>query len=207
MDEPLSNLDALLRVKMRSEIKKLQESLKVTTIYVTHDQVEAMSMADRIAVINEGRIMQLGTPIDLYDRPENIFVAGFIGAPPMNFVEGSLVEEANDYLFVTDEFKLSLGLELGELVKKNARSTEIILGFRPEHAKILTKPEPNTIKAKVYVIEPLGRDIIVNVKVGGRLYKIIASPDIVLKPGQDIWLKLYMDKIHIFDKKSEKAII
>ncbi|HIQ03636.1 MAG TPA: ABC transporter ATP-binding protein [Desulfurococcales archaeon] len=207
MDEPLSNLDAKLRVLMRAELKRLQKELGITTIYVTHDQVEAMSMADRIAVMNAGRLQQYGTPNELYHKPANLFVAGFIGAPPMNFIEGSFVEEPNDYLFVTSDFKLSLGLELGELVKKGMKSTEIILGFRPEHAKILTKPEPNTIKAKVYVVEPLGRDLIVNVKIGSGLYKVIAPPDMAVKPGQDIWLKLDMDKIHIFDKKTEKAII
>ena len=185
----------------------MQKELGITTIYVTHDQVEAMSMADRIAVMNAGRLQQYGTPNELYHKPANLFVAGFIGAPPMNFIEGSFVEEPNDYLFVTSDFKLSLGLELGELVKKGMKSTEIILGFRPEHAKILTKPEPNTIKAKVYVVEPLGRDLIVNVKIGSGLYKVIAPPDMAVKPGQDIWLKLDMDKIHIFDKKTEKAII
>ena len=205
LDEPLSNLDAKLRVIMRAELKKLQKELKVTTIYVTHDQVEAMSMADKIAVMNAGKLQQYAEPSELYNKPANLFVAGFIGSPPMNFVEGSVREVNGEYYFDSEHFKLKLPSEIGELV--SSRTSEVIMGFRPENAKIIKEELPSTIQGKVYVVEPLGKDVIVNVKIGEILVKILARPGIEIAPGQSIWLQLNMSKIHFFEKHTGKAII
>jgi len=209
MDEPLSNLDAKLRVLMRAEIKKLQKELKITTIYVTHDQVEAMSMADRIAVMNEGKLQQFSTPDELYNKPINVFVAGFIGAPPMNLIDATFVEKSDGYYVDAGSFQLKLREDLGVIVKKNLTSTEIIFGIRPEHLIISTTPaEPDrSIEGLVYVLEPLGRDLIVNVKIGEHIIKAIANPGLTLTPGQKVWLVIDYDKIHIFDKKTEIAVI
>ncbi len=205
LDEPLSNLDAKLRVLMRAEIKRLQKELKITTIYVTHDQVEAMSMADRVAVMRAGRLQQYAEPEVLYNKPVNIFVAGFIGNPPMNFIEGSIKEISGEYYFESEYFKLKLSKELGELVA--SKSSDVILGIRPEHIQVAFESKPNAIDATVYVIEPLGRDIVINVKIGEALLKILATPGLKLEPGQKIKLIFPEDKIHFFDKYTEKAIV
>ncbi len=207
LDEPLSNLDAVLRVYMRAELKKLQKELKITTVYVTHDQVEALSMADRIAVMNEGKLQQYTTPHELYNRPANIFVAQFIGSPPMNLINVSLVESEGEYYLVSSAFKYKLRKDLGELVRSRSTSSELVLGIRPEDVEILTHEEPNTIPAEVFVVEPLGRDLIVNVKIEDQTVKIIAPPELRLSTGQRVWLKPKEDKIHIFDKRTEKAIV
>ncbi len=206
MDEPLSNLDALLRVRMRAEIKRLQKELKITTIYVTHDQVEAMSMADRIAVMRAGRLQQYAEPEVLYNKPINLFVAGFIGNPPMNFIEGSIKEENGEYYFESGGLKLKLSKDLGELVA--SKSTDVVLGIRPEHIRVITSGEvDNAIDATVYVIEPLGRDLVINVKVDNTLLKILSTPGLKLEPGQKVKLVFPEEKIHFFDKYTEKAII
>ena len=206
MDEPLSNLDAKLRVYMRAELKKLQKELGVTTIYVTHDQVEAMTMADKVLVLNKGVIQQLATPNELYNKPANLFVAGFIGSPPMNLIEGSVVEENGAYYFVTPSFKYRLPKEIGELVA--SKTSDVILGIRPEDIRIVIGDGDDTaINGKVYVVEPLGRDLLVNVKVGDTLFKILAPADLQLESGQDILMAPDERKIHIFDKKTGKAIV
>ena len=206
LDEPLSNLDAKLRVLMRAEIKRLQKELKITTIYVTHDQVEAMSMADRIAVMRAGRLQQYAEPEVLYNKPINLFVAGFIGNPPMNFIEGSIKEENGEYYFESEGLKLKLSKDLGELVA--SKSTDVVLGIRPEHIRVITSGEvDNAIDATVYVIEPLGRDLVINVKVDNTLLKILSTPGLKLEPGQKVKLVFPEEKIHFFDKYTEKAII
>ncbi|MET1101862.1 MAG: ABC transporter ATP-binding protein [Pyrodictiaceae archaeon] len=206
LDEPLSNLDAKLRVLMRAEIKRLQKELKITTIYVTHDQVEAMSMADRIAVMRAGRLQQYAEPEVLYNKPVNLFVAGFIGSPPMNFIEGSIIEEDGEYYFESEGLKLKLSKDLGELVASN--STDVILGIRPEHIKVITSGEAdNAIDATVYVIEPLGRDLVINVKVGDTLLKVLSAPGLKLEPGQKVKLVFPEEKMHFFDKYTEKTIV
>ncbi len=206
LDEPLSNLDAKLRVLMRAEIKRLQKELKITTIYVTHDQVEAMSMADRIAVMRAGRLQQYAEPEVLYNKPVNLFVAGFIGNPPMNFIEGSIKEEGGEYYFESEGFKLKLSKGLGELI--SSKSTDVILGIRPEHIKIITSGEAeNAVDAIVYVIEPLGRDLVVNVKVDDTLLKILSTPGLKLEPGQKVKLVFPEEKLHFFDKYTERAIV
>ncbi len=203
LDEPLSNLDAKLRVYMRAELKKLQKELGVTTIYVTHDQVEAMTMADRIAVMNKGRLQQFDAPEVLYNRPANLFVAGFIGSPPMNFVEGSVVERNGEYFFEAGGFKVRLPAELGRI---GAERGEVVLGVRPEDLEIYRRDGLGGVEASIYVVEPLGRDSIINVKVDGTVLKILAPAEIRVEPGQTVRIRFKPSRIHLFDKKTGRRL-
>lgn len=207
MDEPLSNLDAKLRVYMRAELKKLQEELKVTTVYVTHDQVEAMTMADKIIVLNRGEVQQIGRPHDLYYKPSNLFVAGFIGSPPMNFFQ-CIVKVVEDNVYLeSPHFKLRIPGDLGLKIVEEATSDEVILGVRPEHLGIGREAGENAIKASVFVVEPLGGETIIDFKVGDDIYKLKYPGEINLKTGDIIYVKPDISKIYIFDKKTERAII
>ncbi len=207
MDEPLSNLDAKLRVYMRAELKRLQKELKITTIYVTHDQVEAMTMSDRIAVMNAGRIMQIGTPHDLYYKPANLFVAGFIGSPPMNFIDATYVEKDGEHYLDAGTVRIKIPEWMAKEIKKSAASEELVIGIRPEHIKVYTEERPGTFPAKVYVIEPLGGETIIDFKLDDKIYKAKYPGELHLQPGDTVYIELDLDKMHIFDKKTEKAII
>ncbi|MET1159737.1 MAG: ABC transporter ATP-binding protein [Thermoprotei archaeon] len=208
MDEPLSNLDAKLRVYMRAELKRLQKELKITTIYVTHDQVEAMTMADIIAVMNKGRVMQIGEPRELYYKPANTFVAGFIGSPPMNFFDATFIAKEDNYMLDAGDFKLALDPDIGNIVEKSLGSEgEVIVGIRPEHMEIYDKPVENSIPSEVYVIEPLGSETVINVRIGNRIFKVVTKSDISYSIGTKIYVRPVMKHIHIFDKKTEKAIV
>jgi len=206
MDEPLSNLDAKLRVYMRAELKALQRRLGVTTIYVTHDQVEAMTMSDRIALLNDGLLQQVGTAEEIYSRPANLFVAGFIGSPPMNFVDGSFVEKYPEKAYIDTGFFMLDVSEFKE-IKKNATSSELVIGIRPEHITLSREPAEGAIKAKVYVIEPLGRKVIVNLQVGDTIFKVEEDPKFKSEPGEEVWMIFNRDKLYIFDKKTGKTIV
>jgi len=206
LDEPLANLDAKLRVHMRVELRKLQEQLGVTTMYVTHDQAEAMTMADRIAVMHEGKIRQLGTASELYDKPADLFVAGFIGSPPMNFMDCTL-EEAKSFL-VSDTFTLEIPKQLIKDIKKHATSSELILGVRPQDVSIHEKEMPNSISSEVYALEPLGHETIVDLKLGeDKLIKACIHAMYGANLGGKVWMTFDMNRIHIIDKKTEKAIL
>ena len=209
MDEPLSNLDAKLRVYMRAELKKLQRDLKITTIYVTHDQAEAMAMADRIAVMNKGKILQYSEPHDVYEKPANIFVAGFIGSPPMNFIKASILEKDSKIILDAGFFQYELGRDLGEIVKRGASGSEIIIGFRPEHMLLSRERQANSVfQADVYVIEPMGSRIIVDLKAGDYLLKAVAPPTAEIPPpGQKVWVGFPVERLHVFDAKTEKTLI
>ncbi|WP_048151341.1 ABC transporter ATP-binding protein [Palaeococcus ferrophilus] len=211
MDEPLSNLDAKLRVMMRAEVKKLQTKLKVTTIYVTHDQVEAMTMGDRIAVMNRGRLLQVGPPTEVYLKPNSLFVATFIGAPEMNIVDASVVEDGGLWLEGSG-FRLKLpddfrGLLEGYLGK------DVLLGIRPEHMTVkgVSTLEHVTrtaeIEGVVDFIEALGTDTIVHAKVGDSIIKVKLPGHIPLPIGEKIKIEIDLDNIHVFDRSTEKAVI
>lgn len=211
MDEPLSNLDAKLRTSMRTEITKLHKSLGTTFIYVTHDQVEAMTMADRIVVMKDGIVQQIATPQEIYDAPNNMFVAGFIGAPQMNFINVKLMEEngeifaKNDYLNI----KLNKG-ECGALIEKNYIGKEVVLGIRPEDIHIedifVDNSLDSTFEATVEIGELMGAEIYAYLKSGDD--SIIARFDGRYRVNMGDKLKLAMDKhrIHIFDKETQEAI-
>jgi len=209
LDEPLSNLDALLRIYVRAELKKLQKKLGITTIYVTHDQAEALAMADRIAVINEGRILQVGDPETVYNRPSCKFVGGFLGNPPMNFIEAVLEYSDGDAYMIIGENKIKVPRQYTEIVNK-LRLDKVIMGFRPEDT-ILMKRE-STVKGRiclygeVYAVEPLGREYIVTISINAKLLKAIVSRDQVFTSGEKIVVCPLEEKIVLFDVRTERAI-
>ncbi|MEM0027379.1 MAG: ABC transporter ATP-binding protein [Ignisphaera sp.] len=208
MDEPLSNLDALLRVQMRAELKRLQKEVGITTIYVTHDQVEAMTMADRAVVMNKGMIEQIGTPEEIYNNPRTIFVGGFIGSPPMNFIDAIFKQSNNEYLIEGEGFSMKLPHNLGaELSKKILTGTEIVVGIRPEDISITSATDENAIKGKIYVLEPLGSETIIDIKIGEHIIKVKYLGVIKADMGSDIYIKFNLNKIHIFDKSTGTAIM
>ncbi|USS40827.1 ABC transporter ATP-binding protein [Thermococcus aggregans] len=209
MDEPLSNLDAKLRVRMRAELKKLQRQLGVTTIYVTHDQVEAMTMGDRVAVINAGVLQQVGSPDEVYDRPANVFVAGFIGSPPMNFLDASVGEDG----FVDfGEFRLKLLPDQVEVLREeNLIGGEVVFGIRPEDVydavfAQVRVPGENVVRAVVDIVENLGSERIVYLRVGGVGFVGAFKAESRVREGQEVEVVFDMKKIHIFDKNTGKAI-
>lgn len=205
MDEPLSNLDAKLRVYMRAELKKLQKELGVTTIYVTHDQVEAMTMGDKIAILNEGVLQQFDPPSKVYSHPANVFVAGFIGSPPTNFFDCILTEEG---VLDAKEFRYPLPKDLLEAAK-TATSDEIVFGIRPQDIRVFkdAKAKKGLIEASLYTTEPLGDMMILDLQIGDHIVKAVVSPDFEAETAEKLWLKFLVNKIYLFDRKTGKALI
>ncbi|MBL8832310.1 MAG: sn-glycerol-3-phosphate ABC transporter ATP-binding protein UgpC [Rhodospirillales bacterium] len=193
-DEPLSNLDAKLRVQMRAEIKDLHQRLNVTTVYVTHDQIEAMTMADKIVVMNHGRIEQAGTPLELYDRPANIFVAGFIGSPAMNMLAGRISQGA----FV-DASGTRWPLPSGHRAKDGA---EVIYGIRPEHLRL----DPDGIAARVHVVEPTGSETQVLMRVGEATLMGAFRERVTAKRGEALPVSPDPALVHLFDKTTGQRL-
>ena len=194
MDEPLSNLDAQLRLQMRIEIKRLQKQLGVTTLYVTHDQVEAMTMADMVAVMHDGRLQQLAAPADLYARPVNLFVARFCGSPPMNVLEGEVAAG----VFTHAAGSIALGTDT---VRGPAK-----LGFRPEHAAMVAPGDPNTLRAEVYVVEPLGNETLITVALGAELVNLRVAAGVEPAIGTPVGLAPDRAHLHLFDATTGAAI-
>ncbi len=198
-DEPLSNLDAKLRVHMRTEIKALHQQLKTTSVYVTHDQIEAMTMADRIVVMHDGVVQQVGAPLELYDRPVNTFVAGFIGSPGMNFLPATVAREGDSLkaIFSSGE---SLPL-LPELPVRHG--DQVTVGLRPEHIKIAADGE---ISAEVEVVEPLGLSTQFYVQVAGQQLCVFAMGRSALAPGDRIKLSAATQDLHVFNSETGHRI-
>jgi multiple sugar transport system ATP-binding protein len=192
-DEPLSNLDAKLRVQMRAEIKELHQRLKTTTVYVTHDQVEAMTMADRIVVMHDGIVEQSGSPLDLYDRPANIFVAGFIGSPAMNLIKGK-IRVNGKASFVTED---GLDLPLAS-APRDSDGRPAIYGIRPEHFSL----GGQSLKAEVSVIEPTGSETQVFAKLGGQKVVGVFRERVAVRPGEDLPMAPDPKSVHLFDKET-----
>lgn len=209
MDEPLSNLDAKLRVSMRAEIAKIHQQLKTTTIYVTHDQTEAMTLADRIVVLKDGQIQQVGTPMDVYNKPANVFVAGFIGSPAMNFFNvvlenGRVHDEHGDFDIPVPEGKLKILKEAGYEGK------ELIMGIRPEDVhteQVFLESFPeNVVESTVTVSELLGSETQLYTNLGGtELVSKVDARDFA-KPGEKVKMGFEMNKVHFFDKDTEKTL-
>jgi len=197
-DEPLSNLDAKLRVAMRAEIKGLHQRLKTTTVYVTHDQVEAMTMADRIVVMHDGIVEQIGEPLELYDRPRNVFVAGFIGSPAMNFVKGSLRADAGKAEFVAEG---GLRFPVANL-PGTAAGNAVTFGVRPEHLVI----SPDGIPVEVVVVEPTGSETQVNVKSGQHEFVCLFRDRLLPKPGETIRVSPLPEHVHLFDAETGRRL-
>lgn len=209
MDEPLSNLDAKLRVQMRAELSKLHQRLETTVIYVTHDQTEAMTMGDRIVVMKDGFIQQVGAPLEIYDRPDNVFVAGFIGTPPMNFVKAVLLKEGDDLYVATDAFKLKLPRGRFESVGPYVNG-EVIFGIRPEDIDDFDfRPDASpdqAITAHVDVTEPMGAEVYCYLTIGGSSLVARVDAHTTAKDRTDHRFVVNVDKCHLFDPKTEKAI-
>ena len=207
MDEPLSNLDAKLRVQTRAEIARLHQRLRTTVVYVTHDQVEAMTMGDRIAVMNFGVLQQVGPPQELYERPVNKFVAGFIGSPAMNFINVTLHKEDGRSVLKNDNVELPLPERLRSVVESDA--SELTAGVRPEHFLITSgaKGEGATVRATIDVVEFLGNEELLHVRVGEHDLVAIVDASHRVKPGDalDLWVPL--DKIHLFDAEDGRALV
>jgi multiple sugar transport system ATP-binding protein len=206
LDEPLANLDAKLRVHARVELKELQQELGVTALFVTHDQVEAMTMGDRIAVMNDGHLEQVGTPAELYHTPRNVFVAGFIGGPPMNMLAGRL-EERNGDLVIDLEFCIYELPKKARGLMKKITSSEVILGIRPENVAITKESNSRSLEATIVHIEPLGKESNVHLEAGGNPLIAIRSSTQDLRAGDKVWLSFDEEKIHVFDQKSGEALL
>ncbi|MGX2957579.1 ABC transporter ATP-binding protein [Ursidibacter arcticus] len=209
MDEPLSNLDAKLRGNMRAEIIRIHKALNATTIYVTHDQTEAMTMADRIVVMKSGIVQQIGTPKEIYNYPNNLFVAGFIGAPTMNFITGKVI----DKVFITSEgTKIAVSDLQYELIKeKGFEGKNVILGIRPENISndpmLLGIYQHSIIKANINVAELLGAEYILHSDIDGQEIKAIVHSRQNIKMGQILNLVFDMKYAHFFDPETEKSLL
>jgi multiple sugar transport system ATP-binding protein len=200
-DEPLSNLDAKLRVQMRTEIKELHQRLKTTSIYVTHDQIEALTMADRIVVMQGGHVEQVGAPLELYDHPANLFVAGFIGSPSMNFIDARLDRQNGALAAVAkDGSRLPLPADTG-----GRDGQEVVYGIRPEHLSLVDGAESGTA-AEVIVVEPTGAEILVVTRFAGGEAQAVFRERHRLLPGDRISLAPNLDAVHVFDKASGQRL-
>ena len=196
-DEPLSNLDAKLRVTMRVEIKELHQRLGTTIVYVTHDQIEAMTMADKIVVMRDGKVEQIGAPLDLYDSPNNMFVAGFIGSPSMNFIRGKISKKGKRRIFISDG-----GLELPLPVTDAAEGTEVTYGIRPENIQIGSSGS----KVNVVVVEPTGSETQVFARAGGDLIDALVKERISANPGDEIGFVINPNDVHLFDRTTQMRL-
>ncbi len=209
-DEPLSNLDAGLRLNMRAELIRLHKKLRATMIYVTHDQIEAMSMSDRLVVINDGNIQQIGPPLEIYEKPANLFVACFIGSPPMNLISCQVTEERDKTYLVGDGLRLLLTKECSKLLR-NFSQQEIILGLRPEDFSLKesqddTSTLSNTIKTSVEYIEPLGNEILATCLIGSGTITVRFPPDKHITPGMHLVLTISRDRIKLFNPNTGEVI-
>ncbi len=206
-DEPLSNLDAKLRVQMRLEISKLHKKLGTTMIYVTHDQVEAMTMANRIVILDKGKIQQIGAPLDVYNNPQNKFVASFIGSPAMNFFEG-IIEKGANPLFKSVELEIPLANNIADNLKTTV-CENVILGIRPEDIVIDDRQQKSlaSFAATVEIVEPMGNELFVHCIGERSKFTIRCDTEKVIVPGQKIVLKINFKKMHFFDKESGLKII
>ncbi len=197
-DEPLSNLDAKLRVAMRAEIKELHHRLKTTTVYVTHDQIEAMTMADKIVVMHDGRVEQIGSPLELYDYPNNLFVAGFIGSPAMNMIKGMLDPQNPQVFVASDGTRLPLPKPFAEGVGKS-----LVYGLRPEYIRL----DREGMKAEVVVTEPTGYETQIIARFGGEEITCIFRERLDAQPGEPIGITIDPAHVHLFDEETGMRLV
>ncbi len=207
LDEPLSNLDAKLRIHVRAEIIALQKELAITTIYVTHDQVEAMTMGDRVMVMNQGVISQMGKPLDVFNKPINMFVAGFIGAPQMNFFPVTLKQQNGKASLGNDSLNVNIDSPMAKTISEKATDTELVLGVRPQNLSIgKARMDADAFEATVYAVEPLGTETIVDVKLGDDVFRCVVSASFTATIGEKVFVHVNKNLMQVFDKKSELAI-
>ncbi|WP_435092903.1 ABC transporter ATP-binding protein [Halorubrum sp. N11] len=199
MDEPLSNLDAKLKMHMRTELQRIHDELETTTVYVTHDQEEAMTMSDRIVILAEGHIQQVGTPDEIYNRPANRFVADFIGSPAMNFFDVRL----DGGSLVGDGFEYPLSKATAETARDGTTTSDLTLGIRPEDLTIVESPTERTVKADVEVVEPVGSDNYIYAEVAGQGMTIRVPADVKPDVGDTVFVQFNEENIHLFDTETE----
>lgn len=208
MDEPISHLEARLRSRMREELKELVRSLGVTTVYVTHDQAESMAMADRIGVMDLGKLQQIGTPKEIYERPQNEFVAGFIGEPPMNFADCELFRENGRLFLASPSFRIELSPQMREKVSSYQGAPQVKMGIRPESVRVSPSPGEDTVGAVVDLLEPQGERTILSAKLaGGEIFLVEVAPDFRPKIGQAVHLRFDLKWIHIFEAQTGMNIL
>jgi multiple sugar transport system ATP-binding protein len=201
MDEPLSNLDALLRLHTRAELKRLHREVGSTTVYVTHDQVEALSLGDRIAVMKDGEIVQCDTPSRIYDDPANVFVGSFIGSPPMNFIEGTA--RGADGALAVDVRGARIPLPQGP---GYGGEMKVLAGIRPEHIAVSLSPLADAIPGRLVVVEPIGPQKLLTVQTEGEALKVAAPAEFQAGPGTKIWLRLDPVRIRLMDARTGEAV-
>lgn len=208
MDEPISHLDAQLKAKLRIDLKRFQREMGLTVVYVTHDQLEALSMADKVVVMNFGEIQQVGTPDELYQQPANLFVAGFIGEPPMNFLQGSLVEDSGKFYLQSPQFKYDIDPKIASLMQKeNGQEKKWLIGVRPGDMVMEKEMEESYwLEARIYSIEPLGEASVVMVDVDNQKVFIEVPGLPPEKEGDFVRVYFKKEKIHIFNVSNGKAI-
>ncbi|MBC8231160.1 ABC transporter ATP-binding protein [bacterium] len=214
MDEPLSNLDAKLRSEMRAELKWRHQELGITTLYVTHDQVEAMSMGDRVAVLNDGVIQQIGSPMDIYNHPTNVFVAGFVGSPKMNLLDCTFEEK--DTAFLNVEFtdvNINISNQNKQKIRENVTKRELVFGIRAENVFVEREEKPEFVQTEVYVIEALGAYNIVDLRLGqnpdsGKNIILKAKTPSTFRPeiGEKVWIGFNHERTYVFDRTTGKTI-
>ncbi len=208
MDEPLTNLDFSLRVEMRAELKRLQKELKTTFFYVTNDQVEAMSMADRIAVLNKGVLQQVDAPEAIYDHPANLFVAQFIGSPMINTLHCQLDKDTRQLIGTDRQWHMPLSISQMDKLTHTTPTASLLFGIRSEDVEIVpNRQDETTLSGEVYVIEPLGDRTYVDVRVGGESIKVRAAPTYESHAGHLIWLQFNPDRFHVFDEATGRTLI
>lgn len=205
MDEPLSNLDAKLRVNMRAELKRLQRTLGVTTIYVTHDQAEAMTLADELIVMNNGHVLQVGDPEAVYCQPNDIFVAGFIGSPAMNFTPCQLNSDHTH--LIAPSFVYEVPPHLRGRMQNISQDKKLILGVRPEDISVDLYKSPNSVEVSVYISEALGKETLLTLKCGDDLVKASVPANLRLDMGTTVWMNFAPEGIRIFDADSEELLL
>ena len=207
LDEPLSNLDAKLRLFTRAELKRLQRELRVTTVYVTHDQAEAMALADRVAVMNNGKLLQYAPPTEIYGRPNTVFVAGFIGNPPMNLIRARLTVDRELVRVSSDCFNFELSEGLAKNVK-NLNEKEVLVGLRAEDLAISeARSDESVFQADLYLVEHLGANVMLDLKANQSLLKCVASNASEARAGAKVWVGFDQSQLHLFDLKTEKALV
>ncbi len=215
LDEPMANLDAKLRIDTRAEIKRLQHDIGATTIYVTHDQIEAMSLADRIVVIHQGVLQQVGTPHEIYNRPQSLFVAGFMGSPTMNLLDAEITaHEGKTILKLSHtDIRMTLSQQQQNHLNRNTQDNGYVFGVRPEHIKASKEQFGRNIAADVHLIEPLGSVNILDLVLGTNqethepiLLRVRTHPTFQVGIGDTVWLDFEEEQMHLFDQKTEQAI-
>lgn len=206
LDEPLSNLDARLRIETRVEIKRIQQELGITTILVTHDQVEAVTMADQVAVMKQGVIQQYSTPVDLLHKPVNMFVGSFIGDPPMNLLDAKLtVQDGKPHIQCGSELLIPIPNETAETLKKSSMN-EFVLGIRPESMELSNEPSEFGFQGTVFMVELLGRDQLVDFRYGDTVLRVLVSAEENIQTGDSMWIHPQLDRLHLFNKESHQAL-